>query len=277
MPRCVHCLNPAGNTRDHVFPGSWYPDSTPEAVQRTIAPSCRPCNERSGKLENYILGRLGLCMDPTKAEVAGIAAKALRAVGIGVEGELSAKENAIRAKLKARLMQETMPYSKVAGKPGILPGFGPRNEFSRESQIAVSVNADALKDVCRKIVRGLEHYVAGRYIEPPYILEVFFIDDEAAGKLAVVLDHRAYIWGLAFKFRERVRKTTQATYSIGSKSGTPCWFMVQLSSPSRQVCETRSSASLFPSSVNAVEISISAKAVRHMAGVEGLSTPSAGL
>ncbi len=184
MPRCVHCLNPAGNTRDHVFPGSWYPEGTPGDVQRPTAPSCRPCNGKSGKLENYLLGRLGLCIDPTKAEAAGIAAKALRAIGIGVEGELSAKEKAIRAKLKARLMEETMPYAQVAGKPGVLPGFGPHNEFPRESQIAVSVNAEALKDVCRKIVSGLEHHVADRYVEPPYILDVFFIDDEAAGRLA---------------------------------------------------------------------------------------------
>lgn len=81
-------------------------------------------------------------------------------------------------------MRETMPYAQVAGRPGILPGFGPHNEFPLETQIAVSVDVEALKDVCRKIVRGLEHHVAGRYIEPPYILEVFFIDDGAAERLA---------------------------------------------------------------------------------------------
>lgn len=186
MPPCVHCLNPAGNTRDHVFSASWYPESTPEDVQRPIAPSCTPCNGKFGKLENDLLGRLALCIDPTKAESAGIAAKALRAVGIGVEGELSSKEKAIRSKLKTRLIREMIPDSQVAGKPGILPGFGPHNEFSREPLIAISVNAEALKDVCRKIIRGLEHHVADRYIECPYVLDVFFVDDEASGKLASV-------------------------------------------------------------------------------------------
>jgi hypothetical protein len=160
-----------------VFPGSWYPAATPGDVQRPTAPSCRPCNGKFGKLENYLLGRLGLCIDPAKAEAAGIPAKALRSVGIGVEAELSAKEKEIRAKLKQRLMRETMHYTEVAGKPGILPGFGPHKEFPQESQMAVLVNADALKDVCRKIVRGLEHHLATRYIEPPYILDVFFIDE----------------------------------------------------------------------------------------------------
>jgi hypothetical protein len=69
----------------------------------------------------YPLGRLGLCIDPAKAESAGILAKALRAVGIGVESELSSKEKAIRAKLKSKLMRETMRYAQVAGRPESCP------------------------------------------------------------------------------------------------------------------------------------------------------------
>jgi hypothetical protein len=204
MPRCVHCLNPAGNTRDHVFPAAWYPEITPGDVQRTTAPSCRPCNGKFGKLENYLLGRLGLCIDPAKAESAGIPGKALRAVGIGVESELSSKEKTIRAKLKSKLMRETMPYAQVAGRPGILPGFGPHHDFPLEAQIAVSVNAEALKDVCRKIVRGLEHHVSDRYIEPPYVLDVFFIDDEAAEKLVTGFGQRSLYLGPGFRVQRAV-------------------------------------------------------------------------
>lgn len=184
MGRCVHCLNPAGETRDHVFPRAWYPETTPEGVQRPTAPCCKPCNNKFGKLENYVLGRLGLCLDPSKAESAGIPAKALRAVGVGVESELSAKEKRMRAKLKTKLLSETMPYSQVIGSPGILPGFGPHEGFPPESQLGISVSADALKGVCSKIVRGLEHHVADRYVEPPYVLDVFFIGNEAAEQLA---------------------------------------------------------------------------------------------
>jgi hypothetical protein len=184
MARCVHCLNPAGNTRDHVFPRSWYPESTPEDVQRPTVPSCRPCNGKSGKLENYVLGRLGLCLDPRKAASSGISAKALRALGIGAEGELSQNELKIRAKIKANLLAETRPYFQVIGRPGILPGFGPNRDFPKESQLAISVNAEKLKEVCRKIVRGLEYHVVDRYVEPPYLLEVFFVNDEAATKLS---------------------------------------------------------------------------------------------
>src|SRR5437868_1838889 len=102
MARCIHCFNPAGNTQDHVFPRAWYPESTPEDVQRPTAPSCRPCNGKFGRLEEYLLGRLGLCMDPRTIESSGIPARALRAVGVGVESELTAKEKRIRANLKLK-------------------------------------------------------------------------------------------------------------------------------------------------------------------------------
>jgi hypothetical protein len=77
-------------------------------------------------------------------------------------------------------MQETMAYSHIAGRPGVLPGFGPYGDFPLNSQICVTVDAEKLRAVCGKIVRGLEHEVADRYVEPPYVLDVFFVDDEAA-------------------------------------------------------------------------------------------------
>ena len=46
-----------------MFPGS-YPENTPEGVQRPTAPSCRPCNGKFRKLEIYLLGSRGLCIDP---------------------------------------------------------------------------------------------------------------------------------------------------------------------------------------------------------------------
>jgi hypothetical protein len=184
MPRCVHCLNPTGSTRDHVFPSSWYPDGTPNDVQRPQAPSCKPCNGKFGKQEGYLLERLGLCIGPQKAAAAGIAARALRAAGIGIESELPPKEKAIRAKLRTKLRQETVSYSRAAGQRGVLPGFGPHSEFPVESQVALSVDTKALKDVCLKVVRGLEFHVGGRYVEPPYKLDVFFLDEAAARQLA---------------------------------------------------------------------------------------------
>jgi hypothetical protein len=56
----------ADATKDHVFPGSWYPDTTPDAVRRWTAPSCERCNGYFGHLEKELLVFFACCIDPTK-------------------------------------------------------------------------------------------------------------------------------------------------------------------------------------------------------------------
>ena len=79
--RCVHCLkNVEDLTRDHVFPKAWYPANTPQNLERWTIPSCRKCNEEYGRLEEDLLFRLGMCLDPEDAKSSGIADKVLRAI-----------------------------------------------------------------------------------------------------------------------------------------------------------------------------------------------------
>src|SRR5713101_2012146 len=78
---CVHCLQESDERNwDHVIPTSWYPDTTPEDLERWKIPSCTKCNARYGAIENEILLRLGLCLSPGDIQAAGIAEKALRAI-----------------------------------------------------------------------------------------------------------------------------------------------------------------------------------------------------
>jgi hypothetical protein len=59
--RCVHCGNElADETRDHVFPASWYPSTTPPEVQRWTVPSCTKCNGGLGKMERELFIRLAM-------------------------------------------------------------------------------------------------------------------------------------------------------------------------------------------------------------------------
>jgi len=62
--RCVHCLK-EGVERNwgHVFPQSWYPNTTAADLEKWQIPSCVACNDRYGKLERDLIGRLGLALD----------------------------------------------------------------------------------------------------------------------------------------------------------------------------------------------------------------------
>jgi hypothetical protein len=59
--RCVYCLKDyQSGSWDHVFPRSWYPNTTPQDMEKWKVPSCIPCNHEFSKTEQDLLIRLGL-------------------------------------------------------------------------------------------------------------------------------------------------------------------------------------------------------------------------
>jgi hypothetical protein len=61
--KCVHCLKDNVElTEDHMFPKAWYPDTTAENLEKWKIPSCLECNQRLGKLERDLIGRLALTL-----------------------------------------------------------------------------------------------------------------------------------------------------------------------------------------------------------------------
>jgi len=168
--RCVHCLRLTETPQaDHVFPDSWYPDSTPATVQRWTVPSCPECNSKLGQLEKDLLIRLGLCIDPKSEAASGLASRVFRSLGLDVDG-LPEKEQSIRDKLRAKLRSEFIPYSEIAGQPGKIPGLGPPDE---SAEWVFVVPWAALSIIAEKIARGCEYRLARRLVEPPYAVRTF--------------------------------------------------------------------------------------------------------
>lgn len=175
--RCVHCLVELDNpTKDHVFPRAWYPDNTPEDVQRWTVPCCNDCNGKFGSLEKKLFTRLALCIDPRKAEASGISKKVMEDLGVGVVGIGDDEQSHRQAQLVA-LLKKTARY-----KEGMetFPGFGLHEGFPENEQTALLIAKELLDPVAEKILRGCEYQLgAGRYIEAPYRLEVSFPDEDS--------------------------------------------------------------------------------------------------
>lgn len=173
--RCVHCGEESTKTTmDHVFPASWYPSTTPPNLQRWTVPSCATCNGTLGTMEKELFIRLAMCVDPRKAEAAGLSAKAVRSIGIGAEG-LSVKERTYREALKQKVLASAQRY-----QPGTetFPGLGPHGDFPVGEQWIVTFPADILAAVAKKIVRGSEYVLAKRIVEQPYDMRVYFAHDQ---------------------------------------------------------------------------------------------------
>jgi hypothetical protein len=62
--KCVHCLKEGVElTSDHMFPKSWYPDATPENLEKWQFPSCFACNQRYSKIEDDLRNRFALTLN----------------------------------------------------------------------------------------------------------------------------------------------------------------------------------------------------------------------
>lgn len=175
--RCVHCGQTCDKlTRDHVFPDAWYPESTPESVQRWTVPACFTCNNRLSLIEKEVFVRLGLCVNPQKVAATGISRRVIRSFGIGTEG-LEEDEARIRRALRDEVLRTAKPFTEEF-RSHLLPGIGPHPETPAGQQLQIDIPADKLYEVSRKIVRGCEYWFSGgRIIDPPYQLDIHFAHD----------------------------------------------------------------------------------------------------
>ena len=78
--RCVHCLKQFDTlTWDHVLPDSWYPDGVYN-FEKWEVPACERCNKELGKVEESLLTKLGLCLDPQELRSLGIPDRVLHSL-----------------------------------------------------------------------------------------------------------------------------------------------------------------------------------------------------
>ena len=184
--RCVHCLQLFEElTWDHVFPEAWYPDTTPDNLEKWKIPSCLECNRAHAGSEGDLLVRLGLCIDPDDPKNAGIVEKALRAVSAGSgrdERDAAAREAHRQKILKQVFEGENIPYEAV------YPRFGPLPGIHDQVRVVVPVSATGIRRLVEKVVRGVAYMQDRKFVEKPYKIEQYVLTDDGAGPLKEMLD-----------------------------------------------------------------------------------------
>ena len=184
--KCVHCLKEGIElTADHMFPKAWYPNTTPENLEKWQIPSCRSCNSRYGKIESDLLGRIALTLDTKNPASAGLCEKALRALNPAAgrdEGDAAARE------ARAKKILADMFKGKQIKTGNIVPGLGERWERPLEEQLAIKIPEESFPAMTEKIVRGLAHREDKTFIEPPQKLECFLAKEEGAKGVRELLE-----------------------------------------------------------------------------------------
>jgi len=177
--RCVYCLGSFSDlTDDHVFPESWYPNTTPEEMPKWKVPSCESCNSSLGRIEEDLMLRLGLCVDPASAKASGISEKVLRALDPNAAHD--ERDKYFREKTRKKILKEMEKLPEIL--IGVLPGFGPKNNSS-DGYLGIKIPERELKALGEKIIRGHQYVIKNGYVENDYNIEIFFVDDKDVQKV----------------------------------------------------------------------------------------------
>lgn len=186
---CIHCLNQFEKlTWDHVFARAWYPDTTPDNLEKWEFPACLDCNQKYGALEADLLTRLGLCVDPKSAAAAGISEKALRS--IKPEFAKNPKDRKLRQLKREKILREIAWMSSLP-EEGYLPNFGPQPGVIYPTKLRVPVHHDQLAQLGTKLVRGITYAVDHKMIPPEYEIGVYFVENKNAEEQLTLLNR----WG----------------------------------------------------------------------------------
>lgn len=206
--KCVHCLaelTRETKSKDHVFPKQWFPDTTPQHLNRWTVPACKKCNGELGKIEKRLLTVLACCVDPTKQETRGVYERVRRGLGIGFSEQerkkLGMKEVNAREQAKKELLEEMRPLDAASPEEvaALFPGLGPWDTPQR--QFMLTFRVEDIRRFSEKIVRGCEFKIAKRLIEPPYTVTACFVRDSDVTGLIRQIEQRATTYDLGSAFR----------------------------------------------------------------------------
>ncbi len=157
--RCVHCLKTVDTiTDDHLFPRSWYPDTTPANLEKWKIPACQPCNNQYGALESELRLMFAACVDPHGEASSGVWKKALD--GLNPERARSPFDSLKRKLARQRFLKKLRP---VTGD--LLKHTLPEIKERPIGTIALTIPANKLQRLVEKLARGTVYLADRQYLE----------------------------------------------------------------------------------------------------------------
>ncbi len=171
--KCAHCLNDFDElTSDHVFPQGWYPDSTPDYLEKWQMPSCVECNNKYSKIESELLIQLGLAIEPDAYKASGISEKVIRA--ISAEYGKSEKDKLARLNKRKKVIKQLLPPGTI-DLQNVLNVEKHNNDY--RFLPGIPVDSEYLIALGKKLVKGLTYVEKGLFIPNDYKIDIVFLRD----------------------------------------------------------------------------------------------------
>jgi len=188
--RCVHCLKYFDLlTWDHVLPESWYPEGT-GGLEKWEIPSCEPCNKELGKIEEDLLIRLGMCLEPKELMSLGIPDKVLRS--ITPENGKNERDQRVRKGKREKILKEITVFKELP--QNIFPNFGPLPGVQYQGYPSLRLSREEVIRFSEKITRGIAYIADSSFIDEGYKIEPYIVDDQSVTELMNLMDQSGMIF-----------------------------------------------------------------------------------
>ncbi|MFA5022462.1 MAG: tetratricopeptide repeat protein [Patescibacteria group bacterium] len=180
--KCVHCLLYQEKlTKDHIFPKSWYSDSTPSNVEKWTVPSCEPCNNKLSSAEEELFNRLAICVDENDLAASGVSKKFISRISLTSKNQ---RQLGRQIKLLMDTAKAFIPYLYEEGNQYVLKGGTPKDGVRTRRMIRIP--GDKLQIVSEKIIRGLEFRLRDRLIEDDRKIEIIVPHEHRKKELELI-------------------------------------------------------------------------------------------
>jgi len=164
--KCVHCLEDFSElTWDHVIPRGWYPDNTPENIEKWKVPSCKPCNAEYGKIEEEVFTKILLCLAPNNPKAKGLYKKTLRSFDVKCGKDEDDKR--ICSAKKDQFLRNAL-YGNDIPTEGFYPEFEGSTENNNTKRMASLIEEKHIHKISEKIIRGMTYIEKKIFIPTPY-------------------------------------------------------------------------------------------------------------
>lgn len=159
---CIFCLARPATEKEHVFPKSWYPSTTPATVQFLTVPVCGFCNDDFEVAERTFSTAILMGMDPKNPAVASVMETFQRSWQF--EKANSPKEISRRASRLRSLSRKIKYVMRSPNKPApwrfAVPVVTPAGLHVMASPALRLEHAVTVK-ICEKLVRGIHYHETG--------------------------------------------------------------------------------------------------------------------
>lgn len=136
-------------------------------------------------MEQELLIRIGLCIEPDSQEASGVVLKVLRSLDPSLAR--NERDRSARKAKRDKILGQVLTGDDIPDT-GVYPRFEEKWQRPREDQVALTIPANSVRRLTEKIVRGIFYVEDRKFVEEPWSIDFYALRDGDSAPIISILD-----------------------------------------------------------------------------------------